>query len=128
VPLFAIGAGAQLFAGYADLTDPIRGQYLDNTKIFPVMAAQVPLPGDADCDGTVDFADYQVVERNFGSTAANWGLGDFTGDWAVTFADYQALERNFGRYRELDADFAQVVPEPAALTVLLAGLAILLRR
>ncbi|MBW1992070.1 MAG: alkaline phosphatase [Deltaproteobacteria bacterium] len=37
VPLYAKGAGAELFAGYANEVDPKRGPYLDNTEIFQVM-------------------------------------------------------------------------------------------
>ncbi|MDI6854440.1 MAG: alkaline phosphatase [Deltaproteobacteria bacterium] len=40
VPLFAKGAGANLFAAYADEIDPKRGPYLDNTEIFKVMTGQ----------------------------------------------------------------------------------------
>ena len=39
VPLFANGAGAELFAGKIDPADldPVRGAYLDNTDVFSVM-------------------------------------------------------------------------------------------
>jgi alkaline phosphatase len=37
VPVYAIGAGAELLAGYADQYDPVRGPYVDNTEIFRVM-------------------------------------------------------------------------------------------
>jgi alkaline phosphatase len=39
VPLFAKGAGAELFAGKTDPDnpDPVRGAYLDNTGVFSVM-------------------------------------------------------------------------------------------
>jgi alkaline phosphatase len=39
VPLFAKGAGAELFAVKTDLAnpDPVRGAYLDNTDVFSVM-------------------------------------------------------------------------------------------
>jgi alkaline phosphatase len=40
VPLYAKGAGADLFAGYADEIDPKRGPYVDNTEIFKVMMGQ----------------------------------------------------------------------------------------
>jgi alkaline phosphatase len=40
VPLYAKGAGADLFAGYADEIDPKRGPYVDNTEIFKVMTGQ----------------------------------------------------------------------------------------
>lgn len=39
VPLFAKGAGATNLKGYADLTDPVRGAYLDNTEISAVIRA-----------------------------------------------------------------------------------------
>lgn len=39
IPLFAKGAGAELFAPYATATDAVRGPYLDNTDVFKVMDA-----------------------------------------------------------------------------------------
>jgi alkaline phosphatase len=45
VPVYAIGAGAELLAGYADEYDPVRGLYVDNTEIFRVMTGTaVPIP------------------------------------------------------------------------------------
>ncbi|MFZ5448707.1 MAG: alkaline phosphatase [Thermodesulfobacteriota bacterium] len=46
IPLYAIGAGANLLEGYADQFDPVRGLYVDNTEIFQVMngTAHVPIP------------------------------------------------------------------------------------
>ena len=41
VPLFAKGAGSELFAAYADKIDPVRGAYVDNTVIFQVMKSQL---------------------------------------------------------------------------------------
>jgi len=37
VPLFAKGAGAQLFQNYIDGNDPVRGPYIDNTAIAKVI-------------------------------------------------------------------------------------------
>jgi len=48
VPLFAIGAGSELFNLYADEYDSMRGWYVDNTEIFMVMNGQMvhtPIPG-----------------------------------------------------------------------------------
>jgi alkaline phosphatase len=48
IPIFAKGAGSELFAGYADEYDSVRGYYIDNTEIFHVMNAQIcptPIPG-----------------------------------------------------------------------------------
>jgi alkaline phosphatase len=48
VPVYAIGAGAELLAGYADLYDPVRGLYVDNTEIFRVMnGTAAPVPASA---------------------------------------------------------------------------------
>ena len=41
VPLFAIGAGSELFASYADQIDLVRGAFIDNTEIFQVMKSQI---------------------------------------------------------------------------------------
>jgi photosystem II stability/assembly factor-like uncharacterized protein len=55
------------------------------------------LAGDTNMDGSVTFADYQILEANFGKTWLSWKAGDFNGDQAVSFADYQLLEANFGK-------------------------------
>lgn len=61
------------------------------------LEASTYLPGDANCDGRITFADYQIMEAHFGMTCgATWLMGDFNGDQAVSFADYQELEANFG--------------------------------
>ncbi len=89
--------------------------------------------GDANLDLQVSFADYQVLERNFGMTSgATWYDGDFNGDGAVNFADYQALEANFGKSTlnapaglptlQTPQGGGPGVPEPACLALLLAAL------
>jgi MYXO-CTERM domain-containing protein len=76
------------------------------------------LEGDSNMDDSVNFTDYQILERNFGLTGS-WAEGDCNFDGAVNFTDYQALERDFG----------QSVPEPGGLALLaLGGLAALRRR
>ncbi len=44
IPLFVKGAGADLFARYATGSDLVRGDYLDNTDVFKVMDAVLPMP------------------------------------------------------------------------------------
>jgi hypothetical protein len=75
----------------------------------------VPLHGDADIDGDVDFSDYQTLERNYGRSGG-WMEGDFDFNGQVDFTDYQALERNFGK-----------APEPACLALVALGAAALMR-
>jgi MYXO-CTERM domain-containing protein len=96
-------------------------QGLDGDNVLFLKAlTQVALPGDANTDATVAFADYQILEANFATgPGMTWSQGDFNGDGYVTFADYQQLEANFGHS----------APEPAGLALLaLGGLAMLRRR
>ena len=73
------------------------------------------MPGDANSDDKVTFADYILLELNFGYSGS-WAQGDFNGDGIVNFKDYIILEANFGKS----------VPEPATASLLAAsGLTIL---
>ncbi|RMD97359.1 MAG: hypothetical protein D6816_17650 [Bacteroidetes bacterium] len=42
IPLYAKGAGAELFAAHMAGTDTVRGEYVDNTAVFQVMDAVLP--------------------------------------------------------------------------------------
>ena len=55
------------------------------------------LPGDANGDGVVGFADFAALARNFGKTGAALNEGDFNADGVVGFGDFAILARNFGR-------------------------------
>ena len=54
------------------------------------------LPGDADLDGKVDFADLVIVARHYGQHNATWADGDFNADGSVGFDDLVLLARNYG--------------------------------
>jgi hypothetical protein len=69
------------------------------------------LAGDANGDGKVSFADYLVLESNFGKSGTTWAQGDFNNDAKVSFADYVLLESNFDKS----------VPEPLTVALLLVG-------
>jgi hypothetical protein len=78
-------------------------------------------PGDANLSGKVDFADFQVLQNNFG-LVGGWAAGNFNGnlDSKVGFDDFQILQNNFG----LSGGTGQLsaVPEPS--TLVLSGLAL----
>ena len=57
------------------------------------------LPGDANEDSKVDFADFLLLSAHFGSTDAVWEAGDFNDDGQVTFEDFLILSANFGKQR-----------------------------
>jgi hypothetical protein len=110
----AIDVGSTVNGAATDLRGVLR-PIKNGTDIG---AYEFILAGDANCDGAVRFADYQVLEANFGKAGADWAMGDFNDDRSVTFADYQLLESNFNLS----------LPEPASLTLLLAGAGMFLRR
>ena len=74
------------------------------------------LPGDVDMDGDVDLDDFSALKNNFGNDVTTRTEGDLTGDLHVSLEDFAQLKENFGR--------SEPVPEPAALQLSLAGIAI----
>ena len=73
--------------------------------------------GDADLNGTVEFADFLALSSAFG-TAGGWADGDFDGSGDVQFADFLQLSANFGS----TAAAASSVPEPTSSWMLCLGL------
>ena len=62
----------------------------------PTASAAVPIPGDIDRDGKVDFADLVILARNFGKSGLTWDQGDLNGDGKVDFNDLVILARHYG--------------------------------
>ena len=51
-------------------------------------------PGDANLDGRVTFADFQILQANFNGSGG-WEAGDFNLDGQITFGDFEILQPNF---------------------------------
>lgn len=84
------------------------------------------LAGDANLDGSVNFADFQTLEANFNHTGTLWADGDFNLDGVVDYNDFLIFRNRFqptagqAVQANMIEAFAQAnVPEPGALGVLL---------
>jgi hypothetical protein len=137
--------------GYAD------GNTDEGTPAGPnQVLVEYTLAGDANLDGTVNFADLLVVAQNFNHTldthgnAIDWADGDFNYDGVVNFADLLLVAQNFnqtlsaGQLAQVPGSFSAAwnlalaevqqastnnVPEPATGgLVLLCGSSLLRRR
>ena len=77
-----------------DLNDDDELSELD--RQFWITELVNTLPGDADLDGSVEFADFLSLSSSFGMEAG-WAEGDFDGDQEVQFPDFLLLSQNFGQ-------------------------------
>ncbi|OHB71161.1 MAG: hypothetical protein A2V70_16205 [Planctomycetes bacterium RBG_13_63_9] len=119
------------------LVDLIPGQYaidlrvlnsVDNaSEIYSFDFTSTVIPGDADFDGTVTFADFNALANHYGMAGVGWREGDFSGDGTVRFEDFNTLANHFGN-SSVASGGAKPVPEPAAAAMLLGGLLALLCR
>ena len=59
------------------------------------------LPGDANGDWEVNFADFLILSQNYGKEKdAIFGEGDFDENGAINFVDFLILSENFGHRPE----------------------------
>ncbi len=89
------------------------------------LAVDVVSPADANLDGTVDLADFEVLKSNFGISGRavrGRATGDFDGDEVVGLSDFQILKNDFGLTN------AANVPEPTTSLLLLFAVGVLLLR
>jgi hypothetical protein len=125
--------------GYADASDPAvaSDHFTPGTVVI-----EPALVGDANLDGVVNFADFQLLAANFNRTGTSWDQGDFNYAGTTNFADFQLLAANFNDSTSLDSaefnsmnQFAKgfgdalvpnsdglgftIVPEPASASLLL---------
>lgn len=85
------------------------------------------LPGDLDLDGTVDFADFVQLSRNYQRSDVRWSDGDLNCDNVIGFADFVIASGNYGK---TPGDVASV-PEPNGgpwMSLVIAGVLALARK
>jgi fibronectin-binding autotransporter adhesin len=132
--------------GYAEASDLFGasgGTFIDTPVDNSTVLARYTLPGDTNLDGKVSFADLVAVAQHYGASAgtSTWIQGDVTYDGNISFADLVAVAQNYGgalpsaAIPGASADFNQdmaaafaSVPEPGALSLIVAASGLMLRR
>lgn len=79
------------FGFYDTVNNPLQRVWSD-LKLTEVS----PIPGDANRDFSVNFADLLTLAQNYGK-AGGWSKGDFNGDGSVNFADLLLLAQHYGQ-------------------------------
>ena len=98
----------------------VAGNAWDTSRLISegTLSLVVSLPGDANCDGTVDEEDAAILVDNWlRASDAGWGEGDFNDDGWVNDIDATILATNWGQ----TVIPAAAVPEPGAIVLLLVG-------
>ena len=102
---------ARYFGLLQSVTNPGSQKYdaLLN-EIFPA--------GDANLDGTVDYADFQILEANYGLSDTWWEQGDFNDDGIVNWSDLNLLRTNLDPAAVTLSQFAQIAlfGQPSVVT------------
>ncbi|HSI34946.1 MAG: dockerin type I domain-containing protein [Phycisphaerae bacterium] len=74
-----------------------RAIFTDNTQgAFVASLVPTPAPGDLNADGVTDPLDARILRRNYGKSGG-YSQGDLDGDGSVSFADFQLMEQYMGR-------------------------------
>ena len=94
------GGGQYGFWGMLPDVNVIGSQKYDG------LLASAYAPGDANGDGTVNYADFQAVQANYGSTR-DWVQGDFNDDGTVNWSDLNLLRQNLNPAGFTLGQFAQ---------------------
>jgi hypothetical protein len=98
--------------------------YNANQALIDSFSAEVLLKGDANFDRHVDVVDLGVLATNYGLTGKAWQAGDFNGDGSVDVVDLGLLATSYGG----SYSAADVVPEPATLSLMVLAAGAMTRR
>lgn len=85
------------------------------------------LLGDADLDGSVQFADFLALSEGFGQEGG-WEQGDFDSNGMVEFQDFLLLSQNFGQPTAESQTASVPEPSMACYAMIAASLCCLVRR
>ena len=117
--------------GYAEASSILGGAggtFAGQTVDGSAVVTRYTLYGDSNLDGAVNTADFNQLAANFNGSSKFWFDGDYNFDGTVNALDFNMLASNFGSPIPAPA-LGSLVPEPASLTLLVAGAAALgLRR
>ena len=85
-------------------------QYVNDpgSEKYDALVSETELPGDANFDGNVNFADFQILEQNYGLSNTWWQKGDFNGQGVTNWSDLNLLRTNLDPTSMTLAQFAQV--------------------
>ncbi len=86
------------------------------------------LLGDANLDGKVDLSDLNIVLNHLGATDSFRADGNFDGAPTIDLTDLNDVLNNLGTSSSPNVGAVTAVPEPASLTLLAVGGAMLMRR
>jgi hypothetical protein len=103
--------------GFAEATAALSGNvFMGQTITLPAVLVRYVLPGDANLDGVINTADFNVLASQFNATSLMmWYQGDFTYNSNVNALDFNALATNFGTPIPADplANVALAAPLPS---------------
>ena len=74
---------------------------------YDALMSMILPAGDANLDGIVDYADFQSLEANYGTTDDYWEQGDFNDDGTVNWQDLNILRQNLDPAGFTLSQFAQ---------------------
>jgi hypothetical protein len=115
-----------VFAGFADggPTNVLVGDTATHIGIDKIVLEPRRNPGDANGDGSITIADYQIIQANSFTEQIIGNNGHVNYDGTVDFDDFQQWKNSFpGGVAAAEATIA-AIPEPASIALVLVGAAV----
>lgn len=103
-----------------------------NNDTFSGSLTKTVLGGDVNLNGTVNIADFGILQTNFNQSGKHWQDGDINGNGTVNIADFGILQTNFNQTLPPapggGAGVGGAVPEPGSMVLLAIGSLFLIAR